>query len=54
MPHCAAMLVVENRLIAPQQWCHIAGVSGKDGMKLYLDGVLIGTNANTSSLVMRF
>ena len=24
------------------QWCHIAAVSGKTGMKLYLNGVLIG------------
>jgi hypothetical protein len=35
--------------LRPQQWCHVAGVSGKGGMKLYLDGVLVGTNAYTGS-----
>ena len=35
--------------LRPQQWFHIAGVSGKGGMKLYLDGALVGTNAYTGS-----
>ncbi len=35
--------------LRPQQWVHVAGVSGKDGMKLYLDGALVGTNAYTGS-----
>jgi PAS domain S-box-containing protein len=35
--------------LRPQQWCHVAGVSGKGGMKLYLDGALVGTNAYTGS-----
>ncbi len=31
------------------QWHHIAAVSGPGGMKLFLDGVLVGTNAFTGS-----
>ena len=29
------------------QWCHLACVSGKDGMKLYLNGVLVGKHDYT-------
>lgn len=29
------------------QWHHVAATQGADGMKLYVDGSLIGTNANT-------
>ena len=36
-------------LLRTQQWCHVAGVSGKGGMKLYLDGALAGTNDYTGS-----
>ena len=32
-----------------KQWVHVAGVSGKGGMKLYVDGALVGTNAYTGS-----
>jgi len=31
------------------QWCHIAAVSGRNGMKLYLNGVLVGTHDYTGS-----
>jgi len=31
------------------EWFHIAGVSGKAGMKLYLNGVLVGENEYTGS-----
>jgi ligand-binding sensor domain-containing protein/signal transduction histidine kinase/DNA-binding NarL/FixJ family response regulator len=31
------------------QWCHIAAVSGPAGMRLYLNGVLIGQNEYTGS-----
>jgi signal transduction histidine kinase/CheY-like chemotaxis protein/ligand-binding sensor domain-containing protein len=34
---------------ALREWCHVAAVSGPDGMKLYLDGVLIGTSPSTNS-----
>ena len=27
------------------EWYHLAAVSGKGGMKLYLNGVLVGTNS---------
>jgi signal transduction histidine kinase/ligand-binding sensor domain-containing protein/CheY-like chemotaxis protein len=36
-------------LLRPHQWCHVAAVSGKSGMKLYLNGGLAGTNAYTGS-----
>jgi PAS domain S-box-containing protein len=35
--------------LRPRQWVHVAAVSGKGGMKLYLDGMLVGTNAYTGS-----
>jgi len=31
------------------RWHHLAGVSGKSGMRLYLDGVLVGTNGYKGS-----
>src|SRR5438552_10154050 len=36
-------------LLRTQQWCHVAAVSGKGGMRLYLDGALTGTNDYTGS-----
>jgi signal transduction histidine kinase/CheY-like chemotaxis protein len=32
-----------------REWLHVAAVSGPDGMKLYLNGMLIGTNSYTGS-----
>ena len=31
------------------QWCHVVAVSGRNGMKLYLNGVLVGTHDYTGS-----
>ncbi|MEW6158562.1 MAG: LamG-like jellyroll fold domain-containing protein, partial [Verrucomicrobiota bacterium] len=36
-------------LLRIEQWCHIAAVSGPEGMKLYFNGLLIGTHAYTGS-----
>ena len=36
-------------LIPLHQWCHIAGVSGSGGMKLYFNGAVVGTNSYTGS-----
>jgi signal transduction histidine kinase/ligand-binding sensor domain-containing protein/CheY-like chemotaxis protein/protocatechuate 3,4-dioxygenase beta subunit len=36
-------------ILKTQTWCHVAGVSGPGGMKLYLDGGLLRTNAYTGS-----
>jgi signal transduction histidine kinase/ligand-binding sensor domain-containing protein len=36
-------------LLRTQQWCHVAAVSGKGGMKLYFNGVLVCTNDFTGS-----
>jgi len=33
----------------PRQWYHVAGVSGPDGIKLYLNGTLVGNNVYTGS-----
>ncbi len=30
-------------ILRAREWVHVAGVSGKDGMKLYLNGVLVGS-----------
>jgi signal transduction histidine kinase/ligand-binding sensor domain-containing protein/CheY-like chemotaxis protein len=36
-------------ILQPDQWVHIAAISGEDGAKLYINGSLIGTNAYTGS-----
>lgn len=36
-------------ILRSQQWVHVAGVAGKGGTKLYLNGALVGTNAYTGS-----
>src|SRR5262249_25641402 len=41
--------VVIPNILRTQQWCHVAAVSGKGGMRLYLNGALAGTNAFTGS-----
>jgi hypothetical protein len=38
-----------SRVIRSKKWHHLAGVSGPGGMKLYLDGFLVGTNQFTGS-----
>jgi hypothetical protein len=42
-----------QQIIAPVlktgEWVHVAGVSGKNGMRLYVSGQLVGTNAYTGS-----
>jgi signal transduction histidine kinase/CheY-like chemotaxis protein/ligand-binding sensor domain-containing protein len=37
------------RALRTNQWMHIAAVSGKEGMKLYMNGLLIGTSPYTGS-----
>lgn len=41
--------IAVNNVIFHGQWYHIAAVSGPGGMKLYLNGELIGTNSYTGS-----
>ncbi|HEV2210693.1 MAG TPA: response regulator [Verrucomicrobiae bacterium] len=36
-------------ILKTHTWCHVAAVSGPGGMKFYLDGALVGTNAYTGS-----
>jgi signal transduction histidine kinase/ligand-binding sensor domain-containing protein/CheY-like chemotaxis protein len=36
-------------LLSVHQWCHVAGVSGPGGMKLYFNGVLMDTNSYNGS-----
>ncbi len=36
---------VSVRALRTNQWMHIAAVSGKQGMRLYLNGLLVGSNA---------
>jgi hypothetical protein len=36
-------------ILRPQQWVHVAGVSGPGGMKLYVNGELVGTDPFTGS-----
>lgn len=42
------VITVENGM-AEGEWIHLAAVSGPGGMKLYLDGVLVGTNPESGS-----
>ena len=42
-------LVKVKNLLLLNQWLHIAAVSGKNGMKLYLNGALVGENDYTGS-----
>ncbi|MEY2409881.1 MAG: hypothetical protein QOF48_2551, partial [Verrucomicrobiota bacterium] len=43
-----AVIYGENILVT-NQWLHVAAVSGKDGMKLYVNGQLLGENRDTNS-----
>jgi signal transduction histidine kinase/DNA-binding response OmpR family regulator len=36
-------------LLRTQEWCHVAAVSGPGGMRLYFNGVLVGTEPYTGS-----
>src|SRR5262245_38730885 len=36
-------------IVLTNDWSHVAAVSGKGGMRLYLNGTLVGTNAFTGS-----
>jgi signal transduction histidine kinase/CheY-like chemotaxis protein/ligand-binding sensor domain-containing protein len=36
-------------LVRTHQWCHVAGVSGPGGMKLYFNGALVGSDAYPGS-----
>src|SRR4030095_13292773 len=35
--------------LRPNEWLHVALSTGPAGMKLYVNGVLVGTNADTTS-----
>jgi signal transduction histidine kinase/ligand-binding sensor domain-containing protein/CheY-like chemotaxis protein/protocatechuate 3,4-dioxygenase beta subunit len=41
--------VVVPDLLRTNEWCHVAAVSGKGGMKLYFDGILVGATDFTGS-----
>ena len=41
--------IVAANILRTNEWCHIALVTGKQGVKLYFDGMLVGTNAFTGS-----
>src|SRR5262245_10555488 len=41
--------LIADDLVHAGEWCHIAAVSGKGGMKLYYNGVLVGTRDYTGS-----
>ena len=42
-------LIRADNVLQLGQWCHIAAVSGRRGMKLYLNGVLVGEHKYTGS-----
>ena len=39
-----------QKILRPGQWVHVAAVSGANGMKLYYNGILVGTNAFTGTI----
>ena len=38
-----------GNILRTNEWCHLAAVSGREGMKFYFNGFLVGTNAYTGS-----
>ncbi len=42
--------VLASGALRAQKWTHVAAVSGRQGMRLYLNGVLVGRSAFASSL----
>ena len=42
-------VAVEN-ILQPSEWVHVAAVSGANGMRLYYNGILIGTNSFTGTI----
>src|SRR6266436_139388 len=46
----SAFVIFLPAVLAANQWMHIAAVSGSNGMKLYLDGELRGTNGYRGSI----
>ena len=41
--------IVVPGVLFPGEWCHVAAVSGKGGMKLYLNGTLLGSYGYSGS-----
>ena len=41
--------IVVRNLLRTNQWCHIAAVTGKEGMKLYFNGMLVGSDSYSGS-----
>jgi hypothetical protein len=48
-PAANAERVAGHNVLQPGRWHHVAAVSGPQGMHLYLDGLMIATNAFTGS-----
>ncbi len=38
-----------HNILQTNEWCHLAAVWGRDGMKFYFNGFLVGTNAYSGS-----
>jgi len=36
-------------ILLPERWCHVAVTTGPDGVRLYYNGLLVGTNAYAGS-----
>ena len=41
--------VAVGNILRTNEWCHLAAVSGRGGMKFYFNGLLVGTNAYRGS-----
>ena len=48
-PQRGLQSVTVPSLLRTGDWCHVAAVSGKGGMRLYFNGVLVGQNAYDGS-----
>jgi hypothetical protein len=44
-----AKFVSVGNILRTNEWCHLAAVSGREGMKFYFNGYLVGTNAYPGS-----
>ena len=45
----SALVLSVSGLIQTNEWCHLAAVTGKEGTRLYFNGVLVATNPYTGS-----
>src|SRR5262249_4349281 len=41
----------QSAILTSNEWCHVAWVTGRGGMRLYVNGVLAANNSSTASFL---